>query len=158
MSAKPKRPRPGQDRARQIHKAGCHVVRICGRPWEGMDSSHTYGGGFHVSKYEAGGSVVIDICPVKDEELAPDGSLMTEHKVCGLELKPDGTMYIRSFKRGAWEAKLLAYAATLGYENDPGAAGQGDGSDAAHKAIGIPTGAGKTLAMSSIIIDEHHHD
>jgi hypothetical protein len=101
---------------------------------------------------------VIDIWPVKDDELAHDGSPMGEHKICGLELEPDGAMYIRSFKRGAWEAKFLAYAATLGYEDDPGATGQGDGSDAAHKAVGIPTGAGKTLAMTSIIIDEQHHD
>jgi hypothetical protein len=125
MSAKPKQPRPRQDRARQIHKAGCHVVRICGRPWEGMDSSHTYGGGFHVAKYEAGGSVAIDIWPVKDDELAPDGSPMSEHKVCGLELEPDGTIYIRSFKRGAWEAKLLAYAATLGTRTTQARLGRG---------------------------------
>ena len=81
MSIKPRRLKPRQDRARQIFEAGCGLIRTSGRPWLGMHSLHTYGGGFHVAKYAGSPwSVVVDIWPLREDDLGPHGLPMSDHK------------------------------------------------------------------------------
>ena len=119
MSIKPRRPRPRQDRARQILEAGCGLIRTSGRPWLGMHSLHTYGGGFHVAKYAGSSwSVVIDIWPLREDDLLPHALPMSDQKVFGCELEPDGQTYLRSFARGSWEDKFLNYATSVARRSD----------------------------------------
>src|SRR4051794_5601775 len=106
---------PGrQDRARQIFEAGCGLIRTSGRPWTGMQSLHTYGGGFWVSKYAGSPrSIVIDIWPLSENELGPNRLPLGGPKVFGGELEPNDQIYLRSFRRGSWEDKFLDYAISV---------------------------------------------
>jgi hypothetical protein len=79
-----------------------------------MHSLHTYGGGFHVAKYAGSScSVVVDIWPLRKDDLGPHALSMSDHKVFGCELEPDGQIYLRSFSRGSWEDKFLNYATSV---------------------------------------------
>ena len=119
------------------------IYKIGRKPTKGIDPLRAYGGGFRASKCASSpGTPSIDIWPVKDGGFAPDGSLMTGNKLFGYDS----------------EADFLASAASLEFSGDPRVAGQADDPGTMHKAIVIPTGAGKTRSWSNVIVvDEAHH-
>jgi hypothetical protein len=112
-----------------------------------MQCLQAYGGGFHVAKGALSpGSIAVDIWPLRDDEVAPDGRPLASHKVFGCDLQSDGQIYLRSFRRGNWEDQFLSYADAV-----VKAAGVEEGPE----VVSVPTGAGKTQAMQPLPLSPH---